>query len=95
METIKNSKIWYKYSKEQNLYVKPLAQMQHLCAIKYFRSANVLNFLNKATVAICIVCKPVVNTQTLNSTGKAASNPNLGQDVNVLEYNTLVKVILL
>ena len=51
------------------------------------------NFLNNATVTICIVCKHVVYTQTLNSTCKAASYTNLGIDLNVLEYNTLVNEI--
>ena len=36
----------------------------------------------------CVACKPVGSTQTLNSTCKAASNSNLGLDLNVLEYNS-------
>ena len=64
--------------------------MQHLCAIKNLWSANFLNFLNDATVAICIEFKPVGNTQTPNSTCEATSYTNSGQDLNVLEFNTLV-----
>ena len=37
---------------------------------------------------MCIVCNPVGNTQTLNYTCKAASNSDLSQYVNVLDYNT-------
>ena len=39
-------------------------------------------------MATCIVCKLVENTQTINFTCKAASNTNLDQDVNVLEYKS-------
>ena len=63
--------------------------------MKNLWSANFWNFLNSASVAICIVCKPVGNNQPLYSTCKAACNTSLGQDVNVLEYNTLVNAILL
>ena len=84
-----------KYSKEQNSYVKPLKQMQHVCAMKNLWSANFLNFCNKATAAIFIVCKPVGIGQTLNATCKAASNSNSGLDVDVFEYNTVVNPILL
>ena len=58
---------------------------------KIFEAPFFLNFLNNAKVAMCIVCNPVGNTQTLNSTCKTASNSNLGQDVNVLDYNTQSK----
>ena len=68
--------------------------MQHLCAIKKLWSATVLNFRNNATVAICIVCKPVENAETVNSTCKAASNSYLGLNVNVLEYNTVVNALI-
>ena len=44
---------------------------------------------------MCIVCKPVRNTQTLVYTCKAASNFYLGYDVNVLEHNTLVILIFI
>ena len=68
------------------MYVKPLGQTQHVCAMKNLRSAIFSNFRNTATVAICIKCKTVGNIQTVNSTFKTASNSNLGQDLNVLEY---------
>ena len=78
----RNAKIFQKfgskYSKEQNSYVKPLEQMQQMCAIKNLWSTIFFNFLNNATVAICIVCKHVASTQTLNCTCKVASNSNLG-----------------
>ena len=86
METLKILKIVNNYSKEQNLYVKPLGQMQHVCGMKNLRSAIFSNFRTTATVAICIECKTVGNTQTLNSTSEAATSNNLGQDINVLEY---------
>ena len=81
MKTLKILKIVNKYSKEQNLDVKSLGQMQHVCAIKNLRSAIFFNFRNTTTVAICIECKTVGNTQTLNSTSKAATSTNLGQHV--------------
>ena len=99
METLKVLKFGNKYSKEQKFYVKPVEQMQHVCAMKNLRSANFSNFLNNATIAICIKCKPVGNTATFNSKCKAASNSNLGYDVNALKYkyssksNTLVNPI--
>ena len=81
METLKILKIVNKYSKEQNLYVKPLGQVQHVCAIKNLRSAIFSNFRNTATVAICIECKTVGNSQTLNSRIEAATSTNLANCV--------------
>ena len=48
--------------------------MQHVYAINNLRSANFSNFLDNATMAICILSKPVGSTQTLHSTWEAASN---------------------
>ena len=77
----RNAKIFKKFGnkflKEQSLYIKPFEQMQQMCAMKNLWSAILKKILDNATVAMCIVCKPVGSTQTLNSTCKAASNSNL------------------
>ena len=69
--------------------------MQHFVRDEKSLKRNFFKFSYDATVAIYIVCKPVWNTQIRIYTCKAASNSNLGHDVNVLKYNTVVNPILL